>query len=136
MEKVTDWIKYTVRWPLYFNVYRPIKYWVQRQVRGFSDDETWGLNTTLGKLMLPRFRRYRELNKGIHCVFWSKTKSGRLTKKQEQKALAAQKKAHDDVEFFLLMLSEGCDTESSVFNKKRYKAGKEFFINNLETFWW
>lgn len=40
---------------------RAIKYWWQRQTRGFDDSETWSLDWTFYIWMLPRLKRYFEV---------------------------------------------------------------------------
>lgn len=40
---------------------RDIKYWFQRQTRGWSDDETWNLDYEFIKWVNTRFKKYKEL---------------------------------------------------------------------------
>lgn len=40
------------------------RYYKQHQENGFDDTETWGLDTTLSNLILPRLKRFREVNNG------------------------------------------------------------------------
>jgi hypothetical protein len=35
--------------------------WYQRITRGFSDDETWALDSTIIQFTLPRLKRFREI---------------------------------------------------------------------------
>ena len=39
---------------------RDIKYWFQRRVRGWSDDETWNLDYEFIKWVNSRFKKYKE----------------------------------------------------------------------------
>lgn len=41
--------------------YRSIKFFFQRLFRGFDDSETWSLDSSLSRLILPRLKRYKEL---------------------------------------------------------------------------
>lgn len=41
-----------------------IRYFFQRRFRGFDDTETWSLDYTLYKWLLPRLIRFKELNIG------------------------------------------------------------------------
>ena len=41
---------------------RSFKFLIQRMTRGWDDSETWSLDYSLGKLILPRLKRFRELN--------------------------------------------------------------------------
>lgn len=39
---------------------RNIKYWLQRRIRGWSDDETWNLDYEFIKWINSRFKKYKE----------------------------------------------------------------------------
>ena len=39
---------------------RNIKYWFQRRIRGWSDDETWNLDYEFIKWVNSRFKKYKE----------------------------------------------------------------------------
>ena len=39
---------------------RSIKYWFQRRIRGWSDDETWNLDCEFIKWVNSRFKKYKE----------------------------------------------------------------------------
>ena len=41
-------------------VKRDIKYWLQRRIRGWSDDETWNLDNENKKRVNSRFKKYKE----------------------------------------------------------------------------
>ena len=41
-------------------IIRNIKYWLQRRIRGWSDDETWNLNYEFILWLNSRFKKYRE----------------------------------------------------------------------------
>lgn len=67
-----------------FTVWRPglpskrdIKYLVQRFTRGWDDSETWSLDASLAKLILPRLRRFKEVTIGhpadIDADEWSRS---------------------------------------------------------------
>jgi hypothetical protein len=43
---------------------RDWKFFWQRRTRGWSDDETWCLDTTIAKFVLPRLKRFREIDCG------------------------------------------------------------------------
>ena len=57
---------------------RSIRFWWQRRTRGWSDDETWCLDHTLAKHIVPRLKRFKELNNGH---------PGELTEKKWDKIL-------------------------------------------------
>lgn len=41
------------------------KFKKQREERGFDDTETWSLDVTFAKFLVPRLKRFKELNNGI-----------------------------------------------------------------------
>lgn len=43
---------------------RAVKLWWQRRTRGWDDSETWNLDTSLAKVILPRLKRFKELTVG------------------------------------------------------------------------
>ena len=48
------------------------KYKNQRLERGFDDTETWNLDVTLAKFIVPRLKRFKELNNGYPAHFKAK----------------------------------------------------------------
>ena len=40
--------------------FRKIKYWFQRRIRGWSDDECWNLDITFLEWINSRFKKYKE----------------------------------------------------------------------------
>jgi hypothetical protein len=44
------------------------KYKKQRDERGFDDTETWHLDKTLALFLIPRLKRFIELNNGFPCA--------------------------------------------------------------------
>jgi hypothetical protein len=49
---------------LYFR-WRSVKFLYQRLTRGWDDSVTWNLDGHLAELILPRLKRFKELN--VHC---------------------------------------------------------------------
>jgi hypothetical protein len=47
---------------LYRRFIRPIKFLFQRLTRGFDDSETWSLDSSLSRLILPRLKRYQKVS--------------------------------------------------------------------------
>ena len=42
---------------------RSLRFWWQRGTRGWDDSETWGLDGTLARFILPRLQRFKEVTK-------------------------------------------------------------------------
>ena len=47
-----------------FFLRRKLKFAYQKRTRGFSDEETWSLDHSLAQLILPRLKRFKEVNIG------------------------------------------------------------------------
>jgi hypothetical protein len=43
---------------------RSIRFWWQRRTRGWDDSDTWSLDNTMCSWLLPRIKRFKELNDG------------------------------------------------------------------------
>jgi hypothetical protein len=43
---------------------RAVKHWWQRRQRGWDDSDTWSLDHSVAKLILPRLKRFREVTIG------------------------------------------------------------------------
>ena len=46
-------------------IIRPIRFFFQRLFRGFDDSETWSLDITISKFVLPRLKRFRNKTIGF-----------------------------------------------------------------------
>ena len=44
---------------------REIEFSKQRQLRGFDDSETWSLTDTICRFIIPRLKRFKEVNDAI-----------------------------------------------------------------------
>lgn len=122
--------------------YRPLVYWVQRRYRGWDDSDTWSLDCTMARLMLPRLQRLRKIGKpavGPSSVFLPKGFCFHgCTKEEERDAwnLAEQKqnKAYDEIEYFLDRLASG-GAECSITDKLAEK-GRRNLMRYIHTMWW
>jgi hypothetical protein len=53
-----------------------LKFWWQRQTRGFSDDELWSLDITIAKFILPRLEAFKnccttDMEEHVEDILWS-----------------------------------------------------------------
>ena len=53
-----------LRWYYNFKPKRILKYFYQRKTRGFSDKETWNVQHEFAKWVVPRLKRFKEVNNG------------------------------------------------------------------------
>jgi hypothetical protein len=51
--------------------WRECKLLWQRRVRGWDDSDTYSLDGTIAKFILPRLKRFKEVNNGVPNVFCS-----------------------------------------------------------------
>lgn len=59
---------------------REEKYVKQRIERGFDDSETWSLRDTFAKFIIPRLKRFKELNNGYPPEMTAEEWNSRLDK--------------------------------------------------------
>jgi hypothetical protein len=97
------------------------KYEKQLTIRGFTDSETWGLDTAIASFVLPRLVRFKTLNTGFPYGFTEKTWD----------------KALDD----MIYAMNYCANEWSIkaekkVNRNRVQKGCELFGKHFRHLWW
>jgi hypothetical protein len=99
---------------------RAAKLFWQRRTRGFDDSETWSFDHSIAKLILPRLKRFKEVNIGIPSD---------LTEKEWQsildKMIAAFEFAASDRRW---------DAEAEEYNK--CQEGIDLFARYYFSLWW
>lgn len=55
------------------NIFKKVKYFIQRGKRGWSDEDWWQMNTYIAKMMPPLLRRLAKENYGCPGEFWDET---------------------------------------------------------------
>jgi len=100
-----------------------VKFILQRLSSGWSDNETWSLDSSLSKIILPRLKRFKELTNGHPCD---------LTKDEWHKML-------DEMIFAFEWFSSdkrfACDENSEV-KEERAKQGVKLFGERFTSLWW
>lgn len=98
---------------------RKVKFFFQRRIRGFDDSETWDLDYSFMKWLLPRLKRFQEVSDGIH--------PGNLTNDAWQKQLTT---AIENLTFIL----EKDEFEDGYIEKR--EAFFKWFCKNCGGLWW
>ena len=109
---------------------RALRFWWQRQTRGFDDSETWGLDYTCCRWLLPRFKRYRELSEGF-CHPCGTTAD------EWHNIL-------DDIEYFLNVDAEYIEDDFDldkgetihIVDWDRFTKGEKLFGEYFRSLWW
>lgn len=100
-----------------------IKRWVKHRYQtiryGYNDSETWSLYSTTAKFMLPRLKRFKELN----CSY-----PVNLTPEEWDLIL-------DELIWYLELLST-YDEPNNEAESIRYNKAKELFAQYFEHLWW
>lgn len=52
----------SIKRTLYIKLIRPIRLFFQRQQKGWDDSETWALDHTIAKFVMPRLKRFRDIS--------------------------------------------------------------------------
>lgn len=86
-----------------------------------SDDETWSLDTSLARLILPRLKRFRELNNGFPPHFTMETWNAAIDHMIEA------------FEFYASEEQYNC-TERSIH--RRAEKGVMLFGRHFKHLWW
>ena len=93
----------------------------QRIERGFDDSETWSLDFTIAKFVLPRLKRFKEVNNGY----------------PEELGEEGWDKVIDEmIETFELMIK---DREGDILENKEYEKiqhGLKLFGHWFQALWW
>jgi len=103
------------------NIKRLIKFWWQRVTRGWDDSETWNLDRSLAKLILPRLKRYKEISIAFPAD---------LTEVQWNEYL-------DKMIFsFEFSASKHGDYSGSDDEYEKYQEGLDLFAEYYTMLWW
>ena len=107
-----------------FKVTRWIRFFYQRRARGWDDSETWALDTSLSRLIVPRLKRFKELNDGFPAE---------LTEQKWNEIL-------DEIiwsfEWFAGEKRWKLSTEEEVKELMRAEAGIHLFAKYFDALWW
>ena len=117
-----------------------VRWWYQRRTRGFDDASLWDLDIELGKIMLPRFKRYRELVKRTPARYYTNVLQAG-TPKADKIARLKMNKEFDAVEKFLTILAT--EEDKYILNKntkkweykKEYSKGSKAFLDVIDNTW-
>lgn len=97
---------------------RSIKFWWQRLTRGWDDSDTWSLDMTIAEFILPRLKKYREVNKGIPYTFTKETWNAAL----------------DEMIYYMTCIANRY--EDIDIDWDRAEIGKALFFKYFEDLWW
>lgn len=105
---------------------RSIRFFFQRQMRGWDDADTWSLDMTIAKFALPRLKRFKEINDGypygLTIEEWNEILN---------KMIYALEFCADEGQFDLVE-----DAEERKNNWKRVEEGLELFGKYFRSLWW
>ncbi len=119
LEKASKAFPELTRW---FFLRRKLRFLWQRLFRGWSDVDTWSLDIPVAKFVLPRLRRFKELNNGYPCDMSEKEWDGKIDQMIEA--------------FDLLLKIENGDVEDTVEMWEKIQVGFRLFGENLRALWW
>ncbi len=103
-------------------IIRKIKYCYQCLTRGWSDRDTWSLDNTIAKFVLPRLKRFKDLNIGFPC-----THSWEEWNKVLDDMIYAMEIVSDDVLNY---------TADEKVDWNRVNNGLELFGKHFRDLWW
>ena len=101
-------------------VKRAIKFFFQKRTRGWSDEETWNLDITIAKFVLPRLKRLKQLQNGY---------PGDL----------AEEKWDEILDKMIFSFDKITNDEEIVMEQpqaERVQEGLDLFANRFRDLWW
>ncbi len=101
---------------------RALKHFIQRYRFGFDDSETWSLDHSLAKLILPRLKRFKEKNNGAPFGLTFEVWNYQI----DEMIFAFECIASDN--YF--------DSRFDEHTENRIKAGLYLFAMNYRSLWW
>jgi len=122
--------KWSLQKPLYINDKdkRYKKYVSQLRKNGFCDCETWALDSVISEFILPRLRRFKELNNGFPMGLsigkWNNILD-KIIFSFEWNLL----KEEDDI-------YEKLTSKEKKISWKKYNEGMELFAKYFRDLWW
>ncbi len=108
--------------PRFHFIKRRFRFLWQRLTRGWSDDDTWNLDIPIAKFVLPRLRRFKEINNGYP--------SG-MTEEEWDEKIDLMAEAFD-----LLIKTYDGDVDETVYTDEKIDVGLKLFGENLRGLWW
>lgn len=100
---------------------RAIKFFWQRRIRGFDDSETWSMDNSLSKLILPRLKRFKKVKIGSPSS---------LSKEEWDQII-------DRMIYSFEWLAAGKQFESeNEIEIKKVNEGLHFFAKYYRDLWW
>ena len=121
--------KWSLKKPLYLEktdkrYRRHIK---QLKLNGFTDSETWGLDSVIAEFILPRLIRFKELNIGFPDVFTFDSWNDVIDKM----IFAFDWSLNCDDEKY-----DNLSKEEQEINWKKYEEGMQLFAKYFRHLWW
>lgn len=108
---------------------RYTKYLEQLKTRGFSDSETWALDSVVCKFILPRLIRFKQLNHGFPWI------DGMTMEKWkaiiDEMIFAFDWSLNNEEDKYYSLTDEEKET-----NWKRYSDGMRLFAKYFRNLWW
>ena len=106
-----------------FGLKRKWKFFWQRHNRGWDDSDTWNLDKTFAKMILPRLIRFKELNNCVPMEFESN---------EDDWDLVLDKM----IKTFSNIVSDDYDYLTTLGQHEESKEGLELFTKYYFNLWW
>ena len=111
-----------------WNIKRKIKFFGQRLTKGWNDSETWDLDITIAKFIVPRLKRFRELNNGFPNGFTMETWGQTIDHMVESFEMIIQEKTNDN------FIEPDIEKAKQRFNRRQ--EGLILFGKYFHDLWW
>jgi len=127
-EKLTS--KWSLKKPLYIGKgdQRYEKHLKRLKATGICDTEMWSLDATIAEFILPRLKRFKEVNNGYPSCFTEKKWNEIL-----DKMIFAFEWAMEDVD---ISVHADLSKKENKLGWKKYEEGMNLFAENFMDLWW
>lgn len=128
MTSIYNWLKTKRGCRKLYLLLRHLKHCWQYLTRGFSDRQLWSLDVTIASYVLPRLKRYKEINSGLP-IHPEENRS--YTEKEWHEIL-------DDMIFAMEYSVDGRMYDSSCIGSEgydRHQHGIELFAKHFHNLW-
>lgn len=123
-----------------------IKYFIQRGMRGYSDEDTWDFHSYLCDILIPVLRKLSKKNMGCPSSFWDKeSKNDECHKWSESLESMAQgfeaAQAVNSMQYYKKIKNEDgswsqeIDKEKLKLLTEKYDIGIKLFCDNFLSLW-
>ena len=126
---IYNWLKSKQRYRKVYLFLRGLRHCWQYCIRGFSDRQLWSLDITIAKFILPRLKRFKEINENLPFDY---EKNQSFTEAEWLAALDDMIFAMNIVASEEILILSGAEDKAKL---ERYQKGIHLFSTHFTSLW-